>query len=63
MMVDIIAEQRAELARLRELLVEIDELVDNYVDITGTGNPNWAMQIASLVQQALRGVDKQRAAE
>jgi hypothetical protein len=51
--IDVIGEMAKDIHRLREALVDIEELVDGYVDITSNGGPNLAMQILTVVHIAL----------
>lgn len=55
-MQDTISEQRKELTRLRAVLAEIVEVVDDYVDIDNNGGPNMAMRVLTLINEVLEGV-------
>jgi hypothetical protein len=39
----------ATIQRLTEALIDIEELVDDYVDIDHNGNPNLAMKIMTVI--------------
>lgn len=48
-----ITKQKEEIARLREALLEIQEMFDGEADIDNHGNPNRAMSIDSIVEKAI----------
>jgi len=49
---DIIDEAADEIERLRDTLVEIDELVEEYAD-ADDGQPNLAMRIMTMVREII----------
>lgn len=43
----------AEILRLRHILREIDEIVDDNIDIDNNGGPNLAMRVSMAVKEGL----------
>lgn len=43
----------AEILRLRRILREINEIVDDSIDIDNNGGPNLAMRVSIAVKEAL----------